>query len=140
LIQSDKTVAVAVEPNFPVLGESGAIERVLSNLVLNAAEHGGRHIIVRVQGSCLEVEDDGPGIPVDQRERVFEPFQRLRPRQTGAGLGLNLVRPGDRPPRRPRHDSGCARWWRPDPRRVPRASRRHQRIGAGVLSASLPRG
>lgn len=92
LIQSDKTVAVAVEPNFPVLGESGAIERVLSNLVLNAAEHGGRHIIVRVQGSCLEVEDDGPGIPVDQRERVFEPFQRLRPRQTGAGLGLNLVR------------------------------------------------
>ena len=92
LIQSDKTVAVAVEPHFPVLGEAGAVERVISNLVLNAAEHGGRHIIVRVQGSCLEVEDDGPGIPVDQRERVFEPFQRLRPRQTGAGLGLNLVR------------------------------------------------
>lgn len=92
LIQSDKTVAVAVEPHFPVLGEAGAVERVISNLVLNAAEHGGRQVVVRVQGSCVEVEDDGPGIPAHERERVFEPFQRLRPRQTGAGLGLNLVR------------------------------------------------
>ncbi len=91
LIQSERTVAVAVEQHYPVLGEAGAIERVISNLVLNAAEHGGRNVIVRVQGSCLEVEDDGPGIPVSERERVFEPFQRLRPRQSGAGLGLNLV-------------------------------------------------
>ncbi len=92
LIQSERTVAVSVEQHYPVLGEAGAIERVISNLVLNAAEHGGRNVIVRVQGSCLEVEDDGPGIPVAERERVFEPFQRLRPRQSGAGLGLNLVR------------------------------------------------
>lgn len=91
LIQSERTVAVAVEQHYPVLGEAGAIERVISNLVLNAAEHGGRNVIVRVQGSCLEVEDDGPGIPVSERERVFEPFQRVRPRQSGAGLGLNLV-------------------------------------------------
>lgn len=91
LIQSERTVAVAVEQHYPVLGEAGAIERVISNLVLNAAEHGGRNVIVRVQGSCLQVEDDGPGIPVSERERVFEPFQRLRPRQSGAGLGLNLV-------------------------------------------------
>jgi len=40
----------------------------------------------------MEVEDDGPGIPEEERERVFEPFHRLRARQTGAGLGLNLVR------------------------------------------------
>lgn len=92
MIQSQRTVSVAVETHYPVLGEAGAIERVISNLVLNAAEHGGRNVVVRVQGSCLEVEDDGPGIPVEERERVFEPFQRLRPRQTGAGLGLNLVR------------------------------------------------
>ncbi|GAB3050071.1 sensor histidine kinase [Stenotrophomonas tumulicola] len=92
LIQSGRTVAVAVEPHAPVLGETGAIERVISNLVLNAAEHGGRHVIVRVQDTCIEVEDDGPGIPASERERVFEPFQRLRPRQTGAGLGLNLVK------------------------------------------------
>ncbi|MEG2804728.1 HAMP domain-containing sensor histidine kinase [Stenotrophomonas sp.] len=91
LIQSGKAVAVVVEPHHPVQGEVGAIERVLSNLVLNAAEHGGQRILVRVQGSSIEVEDDGTGIPMAERERVFEPFQRLRPRQTGAGLGLNLV-------------------------------------------------
>ncbi|MDH0169901.1 HAMP domain-containing histidine kinase [Stenotrophomonas sp. GD04145] len=92
LIQSGRTVAVVVEPHHPIQGETGAVERVLTNLVLNAAEHGGRNITVRVQGTRLEVEDDGPGIPEAERERVFEPFQRLRPRQTGAGLGLNLVR------------------------------------------------
>ncbi|WMJ68713.1 HAMP domain-containing sensor histidine kinase [Stenotrophomonas sp. 24(2023)] len=92
LIQSGRSVAVVVEPHHPIQGETGAVERVLSNLVLNAAEHGGRHVIVRVQGTCIEVEDDGPGIPEAERERVFEPFQRLRPRQTGTGLGLNLVR------------------------------------------------
>ena len=91
LIQAGRTVSVVVEPHQPVLGEAGAIERVISNLVLNAAEHGGHNVIVRVQGRCLEVEDDGPGIPEAERERVFEPFQRLRPRQSGAGLGLNLV-------------------------------------------------
>lgn len=74
-----------------VLGDAGAIERVLSNLVQNAAEHGARRIVVRVDGTSLEVEDDGPGIPEEDRARVFEPFQRLRPRSTGAGLGLNLV-------------------------------------------------
>ena len=42
-------------------------------------------------GSAFEVEDDGPGIPSDERERVFEPFHRLRPRSTGSGLGLHLV-------------------------------------------------
>jgi len=92
LIQSGRSIAVVVEPHSPIQGEPAAIERVIANLVLNAAEHGGQQVIVRVQGTSIEVEDDGPGIPADQRERVFEPFQRLRPRPSGAGLGLNLVR------------------------------------------------
>ena len=37
------------------------------------------------------MKDDGSGIPFEERERVFEPFHRLRPRSTGSGLGLNLV-------------------------------------------------
>ncbi len=44
----------------------------------------------------MEVEDDGPGIPAAERERIFEPFQRLdrsRDRATGGhGLGLSFVR------------------------------------------------
>jgi signal transduction histidine kinase len=91
LIAADKSVEVTVSRSGTVLGDEGAIERVVSNLVQNAAEHGARNIIVRVCGTSIEVEDDGPGIPAEDRERVFEPFQRLRPRSTGAGLGLNLV-------------------------------------------------
>lgn len=41
----------------------------------------------------LTVEDDGPGIPVAERERVFERFQRLHGHKaTGSGLGLSIVR------------------------------------------------
>jgi len=40
----------------------------------------------------ITVSDEGPGIPADQREQVFEPFYRLTPRSTGAGLGLSLVK------------------------------------------------
>jgi signal transduction histidine kinase len=91
LIASDRTVEVRVEEVAPLHGDAAALERVATNLVHNAIEHGGRNVIVRVLGSSFEVEDDGPGIPEEQRERVFEPFHRLRPRSTGTGLGLHLV-------------------------------------------------
>jgi signal transduction histidine kinase len=91
LIASDRTIEVEVEHSQSLHGDAAAIERVLTNLVHNAMEHGGRHVIVRVRGTAFEVEDDGPGIPEEERERVFEPFHRLRPRSTGTGLGLHLV-------------------------------------------------
>lgn len=93
LIASDRTVEVEVEvdKSHLIRGDAGAIERVVTNLVQNAIEHGGRHVTIRVLGTIFEVEDDGPGIPFEERNRVFEPFHRLRPRSTGAGLGLNLV-------------------------------------------------
>ena len=75
-----------------VHGDAAAIGRSLSNLIQNAVEHGGRHLIVRASAARIEVEDDGPGIPVAERDRVFEPFHRLHARGTGSGLGLNLVR------------------------------------------------
>jgi two-component system, OmpR family, sensor histidine kinase TctE len=91
LIATGKSVEVVVDRCDPVRINTGAIERSLSNLIQNAAEHGGKNIVVRAYDTCLEVEDDGPGIPPEDRERMFEPFQRIRPRQTGVGLGLNLV-------------------------------------------------
>jgi two-component system, OmpR family, sensor histidine kinase TctE len=91
LIASDRTIEVMVDSARPIRGDMGAIERVVTNLVQNAIEHGGRHVTIRVLGTGFEVEDDGPGIPPEERERVFEPFHRLRPRSTGTGLGLNLV-------------------------------------------------
>ncbi len=74
------------------MGDAAALERVLMNLIQNAIDHGGTNVVVRVLGAAFEVEDDGPGIPPEEREHVFEPFHRLRPRTTGSGLGLNLVR------------------------------------------------
>ncbi|NKM22445.1 sensor histidine kinase [Rhizobium laguerreae] len=91
LIASERTIEVQIEGTSSLRGDAGAIERVMTNLVQNAIEHGGRHVILRVLQSGFEVEDDGPGIPPKERERVFEPFHRLRPRSTGSGLGLNLV-------------------------------------------------
>lgn len=99
LIASDRTIEVLAEVLAAVRadraqaprGDAAAIERVLTNLIQNAIEHGGRHVTVRITGTGFEVEDDGPGIPPEERERVFEAFHRLRPRSTGSGLGLNLV-------------------------------------------------
>lgn len=91
LISSNRSIEVRVEDGRACRGNALALERVVTNLVQNAMEHGGRNITVRVADFGFEVEDDGPGIPSDERERVFEPFHRLRPRSTGSGLGLNLV-------------------------------------------------
>jgi two-component system sensor histidine kinase TctE len=91
LIASERTIEVVVDTVRPIRGDMGALDRVVTNLVQNAIEHGGRHVTIRVLGSTFEVEDDGPGIPVAERKRVFEPFHRLRPRSAGTGLGLNLV-------------------------------------------------
>lgn len=71
------------------------IERALANLVRNAIEHGGGGgtITIAIDGAGgIEVRDEGPGIPAEERENVFEPFYRLQPQSRGAGLGLNLAR------------------------------------------------
>ncbi len=91
LIAADRDVEVIVEDAKSICGDAGAIERAITNLVQNAIQHGGRQLILRVLHATIEVEDDGPGIPPDERERVFEPFHRVRPHPSGSGLGLNLV-------------------------------------------------
>lgn len=71
------------------------IERALANLVRNAIEHGGGSgtITIAIDGAGgVEVRDEGPGIPAEEHENVFEPFYRLLPQSRGAGLGLNLAR------------------------------------------------
>lgn len=92
IISGGQTIAVEGLEDAPCLGDPSAIERVVMNLVQNAARYGGRKIIVRVNASGFEIEDDGPGIPPEERERVFEPFHRLSPSGSGSGLGLTLVR------------------------------------------------
>jgi len=78
-----------------IQGDWVALERALSNLVQNAIAHGGNSGTISVyveRCGAIEVSDGGPGIPEEDRDRIFEPFYRLRPMTGGHGLGLNLAR------------------------------------------------
>ena len=91
-------VAVHLEP-ARVRGDAAKLGRVVRNLLENAERH--RHVAVRLRLSrtgdeaLLEVDNDGPPVPVEDRTRVFSRFVRLddsRTRETGgAGLGLAIV-------------------------------------------------
>jgi signal transduction histidine kinase len=82
-----------------VHGDPSGLRRVLRNLGDNAAQHASTHVKFaldeRTDVAVLAVDDDGPGIPVADRERVFERFVRLddaRARDDGgSGLGLAIV-------------------------------------------------
>jgi two-component system osmolarity sensor histidine kinase EnvZ len=85
-------LVVEVRPN--------AMRRCVTNLVENALRYGvNAKVSASVQGHTVEiaVDDDGPGIPADQREEVFKPFHRLESGRTlaagvGVGLGLSIAR------------------------------------------------
>ena len=75
-------------------GEPTLISELLSNLLDNALAHtaAGGNVVLRVlDGGVLEVEDDGPGVPADERELVFSRFYRLSHNTRGSGLGLAIV-------------------------------------------------
>jgi signal transduction histidine kinase len=80
-------------------GDPMALRRLFSNLLENAVKFGGRaraRVFRDDATAVVEIEDDGPGIPPADKEKVFEPFYRREPsrsRQTGGiGLGLAVVR------------------------------------------------
>jgi signal transduction histidine kinase len=87
-------------PDGPVCvtGWEPGLRLLADNLVENAARHGrpGGRVAVTLGagggGPVLEVDDDGPGVPADERERIFEPFARVDGRdRPGSGIGLALV-------------------------------------------------
>lgn len=76
-----------------------AFKRCIGNLVSNAARHGDRIAITAVRDArwlSITVDDDGPGVPADQRDEVFKPFVRLDEARNidegGTGLGLAIAR------------------------------------------------
>jgi len=78
------------------LGDHDALRRVLVNLLANADRHAEARVHVTVADGRVDVDDDGPGVPAAQRERIFERFTRLddaRARDVGgSGLGLAIAR------------------------------------------------
>jgi signal transduction histidine kinase len=99
LAEAGQPVTCDPADKLPLVCRPVALRRVVRNLVENAVLYGGvaRVSLMRCDGELhVRVDDDGPGIPEADRERVFEPFVRLeasRNRRTGgAGLGLSIAR------------------------------------------------
>jgi two-component system sensor histidine kinase KdpD len=91
-------VVVDVPENLPrIHTDSALLERAVANVIDNAVAWSPRDEPVRVEAATfggmveLRVIDRGPGIPREQREHVFQPFQRLGDDQAGAGVGLGLA-------------------------------------------------
>jgi signal transduction histidine kinase len=93
-------VACEVEPGLEVAADPAVLGSIVENLVRNALFHLGespqRDVVVRarVKGASvlLEVQDTGPGIPLDVARRLFRPFERGSDRPGGHGLGLATVK------------------------------------------------
>ena len=73
---------------FVIKGDARLLRRMIRNLLENARRHGAAPVEVLVRNREIRVCDAGPGVPVAEREKVFEPFYSRR----GVGLGLALVR------------------------------------------------
>ncbi|MGM0574513.1 MAG: sensor histidine kinase [Myxococcota bacterium] len=95
-------LAVEIPEDLAVRGDPEALDHALSNLVDNALQYTppGGQVTVRARPADgavrVEVVDDGPGIPAQQRDRIFERFYRVDPGRSrdrgGTGLGLSIVK------------------------------------------------
>ncbi len=94
-------VQVDVAPDAArATADAGLLERVVANVVANALAYAPAPTAVNLDASrsadrvVVRIADHGPGVPPEQRERLFEPFQRLGdvPRGEGVGLGLAVAR------------------------------------------------
>jgi signal transduction histidine kinase len=96
-----KTKNITIQREFgdcpPIRGLAGELKQAVSNLISNAADAVSDNGTIRVKLECIEtsdaqlvqilVEDDGPGIGAEHRDRIFEPFFTTK-KDVGTGLGL----------------------------------------------------
>jgi signal transduction histidine kinase len=79
--------------HFQIIADPKLFQRVMDNLIRNAVEHTNKQLVVEIVDNQehigIFVHDDGIGIPKEHRDKVFEPFFRLK--SDGTGLGLAIV-------------------------------------------------
>lgn len=102
LAEAGLVLGVSAPETLPAATDRDAVEQIVLNLFDNACKYAadGGEVLLAVQktdsGARLIVADRGPGVPAEQRERIFEKFHRVDERLTaekgGAGLGLSIAR------------------------------------------------
>ena len=102
LIRPEITFKIQLAADDTVVNvDSEALVKVLSNLLTNAVKYTSDEIVVKVvktqsQSSCciqLRVADNGPGVPVELRDKIFDMFYQVHPgKVNGFGVGLSLVK------------------------------------------------
>ena len=95
-LYEDVTVDIAGDKSAQVRVERQDLDELIGNLVENAAKYGGGRVFVTVEPAAdkvdIIVEDDGTGIPEEERETIFARGARLDTGKPGTGLGLAIVR------------------------------------------------
>ncbi len=97
---ASKLVTIEQLPEIKIIGSVELFSSVLNNLVENALKYATDRVLLRYvldkQVLRVEIEDDGPGIPLDKRDEVFEPFVKfvgtLSKPVKGHGIGLSIVK------------------------------------------------
>ena len=90
-------ILLSMEGDQHIHGDKDLISTMLANLLDNALKYGGHGVTIRVSVKSFEhvveinIQDNGPGIPLDAHARVLLPFQRVDRTTKGSGLGLSIV-------------------------------------------------
>jgi len=95
---SDRQVCIELPADCDLILQNAdreSLHQIVLNLVLNAIQVSGPGDTVRLRGNiepdggvCIKVSDEGPGIPLEIRDRIFEPFFTTKPGGTGLGLAI----------------------------------------------------
>jgi signal transduction histidine kinase len=92
------SVTIEGHTNAPICARPLALKRCLTNILHNAVSYGTRATVLIRDGEelTIRIRDEGPGIPAEAIDQVFEPFFRIEPSRNrdtgGAGLGLSIAR------------------------------------------------
>jgi signal transduction histidine kinase len=105
LRETGHVVELQIADHLPVIGDARRLEQLLLNVIVNACEHTPAGVEIRIRSAVqgnevvLAVSDNGPGIPPEELDRVFQPFHRVHvamnshhhSHRHGSGLGLAIA-------------------------------------------------